>query len=221
MKTSGIQRLIIYHTDLIPDGFFSETASILEQMQFILYYSDRRRRRESGAQSNTISDDSQDALKFAGLCRALSILPNSLLQIGSSSDDGDVRQQYADNAEINMKVQLTNSVLVFFPLEEDAPGLTAVAEISRNQALDCKIDLTLRIREMIQRAHHSFQNHFNYNIRDATRIVNSTCNRMNNGGIATSLLSSQPTHQLKADLKSHYDKFIDDMNENEYNVGYS
>lgn len=203
--TRRIQRFLIYHTGLIPDaGNISETTSLIGQMQYILYYSNRQR-------GDIVQSDA--VLKFAGLCRALNYLPESLMQIGRSNE-GDFQRRDTDMNNRSMKVHLTNSVLVFFSLEEEVCGLTVVVEVSRSQAQADKNDLTVTIIESIQKAHHSFQSQYDYSILEVTKVgTNRICDQMNINAEITRVVTSEAFHQLKIDLKSFYDKFIDDINQ--------
>jgi len=205
-----IQRLIIYHNALMIHEDVTERSSLVEQMEFILYYSDRRHR-NIAERSDPANDNSREALKFAGLCQALSFLPRSLQQIPwASCTDRRHPQQHTTSPETHMKVQMTNSILVYYSLEVYDPSLIAVIEVSRSQlTVPHKNRMTLNIEERLVSAHHQFRKRFNYNIHDVIAKVQKI---KDDQRFEIDIDGDISVHQLKADLKTFYDTVIDQIN---------
>ena len=171
-----IERLIIYHTGLLPPGGLDESASPEELGENILYYFDSA----TIANSTTNHFCTEEAVKFLGLATALHSLPLNLsnaIRSGegvSGSDSCGDRGNDASSTSNTRQVHLVHSTLVFTPLENEydgCNGLVAVAQIPRagsggpakNENNSSKSSGTIvtggdpvAIRSMIQRKHAGF-----------------------------------------------------------------
>lgn len=127
-----------------PQAILSEDASLEEHGEFILYYYNHsihsvrgedeeaeHTLKRSGSGSSAFSDAekenhcTEEAVKFAGLCRALRSLPLALRP--QNQGDNDPGSDGLDETEV---VYLTDSTLVFVPLELNG-DVVAVVQIPR------------------------------------------------------------------------------------------
>jgi hypothetical protein len=143
----------------------SEDASLEEHGEFILYYYDHSLhysrdgvrhvssiskevcQMQEGDESNTSNCTSremnppsdyatEDAVRFAGICRALRSLPQALQPQNILSDGSNSCSPPGDEVPDALVVHLTNSTLVFVPLELGG-DIIAIAQIPRvNRKLD-------------------------------------------------------------------------------------
>lgn len=130
-----IERLIIYHSGLLPAGGLDESASLEELGENILYYFD------SATTANTTVNTccTEEAVKFLGLATALHSLPLNLsnaIRSGEGVSGSDSCGDRSNDSSIGntLQVHLVHSTLVFIPLEnkcEGCNGLVAVAQIPR------------------------------------------------------------------------------------------
>jgi hypothetical protein len=153
------QRLVIYHTGLLPESSgLDESASIEELCEHILYYYDHSVHGGDIFTGRHASDvpgqdhSTESAAKFVGLCTALRTLPFSLKMAMSLNgqdlegrDDSVGSDTPASNASgpctptssypNTDQVHLSNSTLMFIALEEafECKGLVAVAQIPRTR----------------------------------------------------------------------------------------
>jgi len=168
-SNNPIERLMIYHTGLLPPGGLDESASLEELGENILYYFDSSTAKR-GRETNACS--TEEAVKFLGLATALHSLPLNLSNAirsgegvpGSGSGDDD-------SASNTHQVHLVHSTLVFIPLEDEydgCNGLVAVAQIPRAGSGGTAANKSnnggavvaggdpVAIRAMIQRKHADF-----------------------------------------------------------------
>jgi len=150
-----IQRLIILHDGLMPqqrrNPQLSEDASLAEHGEFILYYYDHSlhehgrvkpeplmRRRSSisigsdaGMNSSPADHATEEAVKFAGICRALRSLPLALqpekFDIQNREETNGTHEEKLSETDV---VHLQDSTLVFVPLELGG-SICAIAQIPR------------------------------------------------------------------------------------------
>jgi len=176
-----IERLMIYHTGLLPPGGLDESASLTELGENILYYFDSATMATSTAGACTSSGmengnktSTEEAIKFLGLVTALHSLPLNLSNAIRSGEGEMGRNESESNIPTNSthQVHLVHSTLVFVPLEEEydrCNGLVAVAQIPRagsgidgsdnsneNSAAVVNGGDPVSIRAMIQRKHSAF-----------------------------------------------------------------
>lgn len=148
-----------------PQSILSEDASLEEHGEFILYYYDHSLHYsrdgvrpvssiskevcqiQEGDESNTINCTSsegnppsdhatEDAVRFAGICRALRSLPQALQPQNILSDGSNRCTSTEDEVSDADVVHLTDSTLVFVPLELGG-DIIAIAQIPRaNRTLD-------------------------------------------------------------------------------------
>jgi hypothetical protein len=185
-----IQRLIILHDGLIsssinnsscldddrrrgdPGVTLSEDASLEEHAEFVLYYYDHSLLPISTTtlESSYITRHvTEDAVRFAGLCRALRSLPRALIPCDLDDNDDDdhdnnddvknsLQVRYAedviDEAEI---VHFSESTLIYVPLELDG-NVFAVAQIPRRACSGGAVGSAdpISIKNVIQRIHTEF-----------------------------------------------------------------
>ena len=178
-RNNPIERLMIYHTGLLPPGGLDESASLTELGENILYFFDSATMATStaGASSgmeNGNKTSTEEAIKFLGLATALHSLPLNLSNAIRSGEGEVGRNESESNIPTNSthQVHLVHSTLVFVPLEEEyagCNGLVAVAQIPRagsgiddsdnsneNSAAVVNGGDPVAIRAMIQRKHSSF-----------------------------------------------------------------
>ena len=162
-----IQRLIILHDGLIscsnnssscpdydrssrrwrgdPGAALSEDASLEEHAEFVLYYHDHSLPVSTTLESSISRHATEEAVRFAGLCRALRSLPRALIQcdlddnddddnnnddVKNSSEERYAEEDVVDEAEV---VHFSESRLIYVPLELDG-NVFAVAQIPRRGA---------------------------------------------------------------------------------------
>mmetsp|Transcript_6846 Transcript_6846/g.19121 ORF Transcript_6846/g.19121 Transcript_6846/m.19121 type:complete len:864 (+) Transcript_6846:94-2685(+) len=176
LANNPIERLMIYHTGLLPPGGLDESASLAELGENILYYFDSATMATSTVNrgmENYSSTSTEEAVKFLGLATALHSLPLNLINAIRSGegelgrdDDGDSVESGSNVPTNTHQVHLVHSTLVFVPLEEEyvgCNGLVAVAQIPRAGTGIAGSDVAVgtggdpvAIRAMIQRKHSAF-----------------------------------------------------------------
>ena len=127
-----IERLIIYHTGLLPPGGLDESASLEELGENILYYFD------SATIANSTANHfcTEEAVKFLGLATALHSLPLNLsnaIRSGegvSGSDSCGDRGNDASSTSNTHQVHLVHSTLVFIPLENEYDGCNGLVAVA-------------------------------------------------------------------------------------------
>ena len=126
-----------------PQAVLSEDASLEEHGEFILYYynhsihgcegklDDDQSKSASLINSADYATEhhcTEEAVKFAGLCRALRTLPSALRPQQTCDDEASNDDYESDETEI---VYLTDSTLIFVPLELNG-DVVAIAQIPRS-----------------------------------------------------------------------------------------
>lgn len=168
-----IQRLIILHDGLIPSSnnsspceSLSEDASLDEHAEFVLYYHDHALPVSTTLESSISRHATEEAVRFAGLCRALRSLPRALIpcdlcddddddnknnDVKNSSDERDAEEDMRDEAEV---VHFSESTLIYVPFELDG-NIFAVAQIPRRADSGGGAD-PKSIKNVILRIHTEF-----------------------------------------------------------------
>lgn len=145
----AILRLAILHLSLdricLGGRDFDESASQTELSEHILYYGRRKT-----SQLSSFEWDLVEALQFAGLCAALYSLPESIDTNGnkssSSAEDED------NKTEI---VHLSDSLLVFVPLEDPSLKLIAVVEVNRRRDVEERLTASA-VKSILTESHRLF-----------------------------------------------------------------
>ena len=163
-----IDRFIILHFGLVPNTGHSgldEAASNQEWSEFILYYFDRRKRRNYHCSLDTKKNQNlpiskyvyhdDDMIRFAGLCQALYSFPTSLQYKKKKKKKNDSTEtNHSKEQDFTKEVQLSTCSLIFIPLESSwTEGLFAVAQCSKQHESSLNPQV---IREYIVRSHELF-----------------------------------------------------------------
>jgi hypothetical protein len=210
-----------------PQSMLSEDASLEEHGEFILYYYDHalnaphnggRRSRPPvvdydydtdknsddfsfGPEEETTSHASEDAVRFAGLCRALRSLPMALRpqKCDNSVNDDTKVDEHIEVAETEV-VHLSASTLVFIPLELDG-DVVAIAQLPR--AINrCNQQRHSPGNQSTTLSGCNLQSNLGYGadpsaIQEAIQQIHSLFALMHGGGIHRRLLRTRHLEQSK------------------------
>jgi len=152
----------------------------------------------SGEKETTVrSHASEDAVRFAGVCRALRSLPTALRPQKYGDDGVDFDNKVDELAETEV-VHLSHSTLVFVPLELDG-DIVAIAQLPR--AINrCNLQRQSSNQQSINFAVDNLRSNLGYGadpsaIREAIRQIHSIFSLMHGGGIHRRLLRTRHLEQ--------------------------